>query len=208
MKSIISFTFVCISFFLSAQVEDFEFKIYDSSEEVVPLRKTSQTIGKCCQLGKAMSKLTGGLSDVYLTQSELNNDGSYTIFFVSMFTIGFDTELTQFGLENPTSKISSFHIADEEKFNLLQELMIYGYKAFKAHPILKRIKYIDISQVLEGGKNEGDKLLLRFHNKKIIKYVSFQMFDGETGFKTSGRPIFSKFIGQLFGSNEIIDTDH
>ena len=208
MKSIISFTFVCISFFLSAQVEDFEFKLYDSSEEVVPLRKTSQTIGKCCQLGKAMSKLTGGLSDVYLTQSELNNDGSYTIFFVSMFTIGFDTELTQFGLENPTSKISSFHIADEEKFNLLQELMIYGYKAFKAHPILKRIKYIDISQVLEGGKNEGDKLLLRFHNKKIIKYVSFQMFDGETGFKTSGRPIFSKFIGQLFGSNEIIDTDH
>ena len=95
-----------------------------------------------------MSKLTGGLSDVYLTQSELNNDGSYTV-FVSMFTIGFDTELTQFGLENPTSKISSFHIADEEKFNLLQELMIYGYKAFKAHPILKRIKYIDISQVLE-----------------------------------------------------------
>ena len=208
MKSIISFTFVCISLFLSAQVEDFEFKLYDSSEEVVPLRKTSKTIGKCCQLGKAMSKLTGGLSDVYLTQSELNNDGSYTIFFVSMFTIGFDTELTQFGLENPTSKISSFHIADEEKFNLLQELMIYGYKAFKAHPILKRIKYIDISQVLEGGKNEGDKLLLRFHNKKIIKYVSFQMFDGETGFKTSGRPIFSKFIGQLFGSNEIIDTDH
>ena len=155
-----------------------------------------------------MSKLTGGLSDVYLTQSELNNDGSYTVFFVSMFTIGFDTELTQFGLENPTSKISSFHIADEEKFNLLQELMIYGYKAFKAHPILKRIKYIDISQVLEGGKNEGDKLLLRFHNKKIIKYVSFQMFDSETGFKTSGRPIFSKFIGQLFGSTEIIDTDH
>ena len=208
MKTIISFAFICVSLFLNAQVEDFEFKLYDTSEEVVPLRKTSQTIGKCCQLGKAMSKLTGGLSDVYLTQSELNNDGSYTVFFVSMFTIGFDTELTQFGLENPTSKISSFHIADQEKFNLLQELMIYGYKAFKAHPILKRIKYIDISQVLEGGKNEGDKLLLRFHNKKIIKYVSFQMFDGETGFKTSGRPIFSKFIGQLFGSTEIIDTDH
>ena len=208
MKTIISFTFICVSLFLHAQVEDFDFKLYDTSEEVVPLRKTSQTIGKCCQLGKAMSKLTGGLSDVYLTQSELNNDGSYTVFFVSMFTIGFDTELTQFGLENPTSKISSFHIADEEKFNLLQELMIYGYKAFKAHPILKRIKYIDISQVLEGGKNEGDKLLLRVHNKKIIKYVSFQMFDSETGFKTSGRPIFSKFIGQLFGSTEIIDTDH
>ena len=155
MKTIISFAFICMSLCLNAQVEDFEFKLYDTSEEVVPLRKTSQTIGKCCQLGKAMSKLTGGLSDVYLTQSELNNDGSYTVFFVSMFTIGFDTELTQFGLENPTSKISSFHIADEEKFNLLQELMICGYKAFKAHPILKRIKYIDISQVLEGGKNKG-----------------------------------------------------
>ena len=33
--------------------------------------------------------------------------------------IGFDTELTQFGLENPTSKISSFHLADESKFNRL-----------------------------------------------------------------------------------------
>ena len=87
--------------------------LYDTSEELVPLRKKSQTIGKCCQIGKAMSKLTGGLSDVYLTQSELNGDGSYTIFFVSIFTVGFDTELTQFGLENPTSKISSFHLKDE-----------------------------------------------------------------------------------------------
>tara|TARA_B100000963_G_scaffold339415_1_gene337156 strand:- start:9723 stop:10349 length:627 start_codon:yes stop_codon:yes gene_type:complete len=208
MKITIPFVFLCASFILNAQVEDFEFKLYDTSEEIIPLKKSSQTIGKCCQLGKAMSKLTGGLSDVYLTQSELNNDGSYTIFFVSMFTIGFDTELTQFGIENPTSKISSFHLADEEKFNLLQEFMIRGYKAFKAHPIIKRIKYVDISQVLKGGNNEGDKLLLRFHNKKIIKYVSFQIFDGETGFKTSGRPIFSKFIGQLFGSTEIIDTDH
>ena len=43
-----------------------------------------------------MSKLSGGMSDVYLTQSELNEDGTYN-FFVSMFTIGFDTELTQFG---------------------------------------------------------------------------------------------------------------
>ena len=80
MKTIISFTFICVSLFLHAQVEDFDFKLYDTSEEVVPLRKTSQTIGKCCQLGKAMSKLTGGLSDVYLTQSELNNDGSHTVF--------------------------------------------------------------------------------------------------------------------------------
>jgi len=49
--------------------------------------------------------------------------------------------------------------------------------------------------------------LLRFHNKKIVKYVSFQLFDKDTGNKTSGRPIFSKFIGQLFGSDEIIDTN-
>ena len=208
MKKIILLFVLTVSFHLNAQIEDLEFKLYDTSEELVPLRKNSQTIGKCCQLGKAMSKLTGGLSDVFLTQSELNKDGSYTIFFVSMFTIGFDTELTQFGLENPTSKISSFHLANQEMFDLLQDLMINGYKAFKAHPILKRIKYIDISEVLKGGKNEGDKLLLRFHNKKIVKYVSFQMFDKETGYKTSGRPIFSKFIGQLFGSNEIIDTDH
>tara|TARA_B100001175_G_C19514738_1_gene646548 strand:- start:8069 stop:8695 length:627 start_codon:yes stop_codon:yes gene_type:complete len=208
MKKIILLFVLIVSSHLNAQIEDLEFKLYDTSEELVPLRKNSQTIGKCCQLGKAMSKLTGGLSDVFLTQSELNKDGSYTIFFVSMFTIGFDTELTQFGLENPTSKISSFHLANQEMFDLLQDLMINGYKAFKAHPIMKRIKYIDISEVLKGGKNEGDKLLLRFHNKKIIKYVSFQMFDKETGYKTSGRPIFSKFIGQLFGSNEIIDTDH
>jgi len=208
MKKIILLFVFIFSFHLNAQIEDLEFKLYDTSEELVPLRKNSQTIGKCCQLGKAMSKLTGGLSDVFLTQSELNKDGSYTIFFVSMFTIGFDTELTQFGLENPTSKISSFHLANQEMFNLLQDLMINGYKAFKAHPIMKRIKYIDISEVLKGGKDEGDKLLLRFHNKKIVKYVSFQMFDKETGYKTSGRAIFSKFIGQLFGSNEIIDTDH
>jgi hypothetical protein len=181
--------------------------LYDTSEELVPLRKKSQTIGKCCQLGKAMSKFTGGLSDVYLTQSELNEDGSYTIFFVSAFMIGFDTELSQYGVENPTAKISSFHLANEEKFNRLQELMISGYKEFKAHPIIKRIKYADISEVLEGGSNEGDKLILRFHNKKIIKYVSFQRFDQKTGNKTSSRPIFSKFIGQLFGSTEIIDSN-
>ena len=182
--------------------------LYDTSEELVPLRKKSQTVGKCCQLGKAMSKFTGGLSDVYLTQSELNEDGSYTIFFVSIFTVGFDTELTQFGLENPTSKISSFHLKDEKMFNRLQELMINGYKEFKAHPVLQKRKYADISEVLDGGDNEGDKLLLRFHNKKIVKYVSFQLFNKETGFKTSGMPIFSKFIGQLFGSQEIIDTSH
>ena len=190
-----------------AQEDESNFKFFDSSEEILPLKKSSQTIGKCCQLGKAMSKLTGGMSDAYLVQSELNKDGTYTVFFVSMFSIGFDTELTQFGVENPTAKISSFHLASEDKFNLLRNLMIQGYKEFKAHPIIKKIKYADISEVLEGGQNEGDKLLLRFHNKKIVKYVSFQLFDKETGNKTSGRPIFSKFIGQLFGSNEIIDTN-
>ena len=190
-----------------AQEDESNFKFFDSSEEILPLKKSSQTIGKCCQLGKAMSKLTGGMSDAYLVQSELNKDGTYTVFFVSMFSIGFDTELTQFGVENPTAKISSFHLASEDKFNLLRNLMVQGYKEFKAHPIIKKIKYADISEVLEGGQNEGDKLLLRFHNKKIVKYVSFQLFDKETRNKTSGRPIFSKFIGQLFGSNEIIDTN-
>ena len=184
-----------------------QIELYDSSEEIVPLRKTSQTIGKCCQLGKALSKLTGGMTDIYLTQSELNTDGTYTIFFVSGFEIGFDTELTQYGVENPTAKISSFHLANEEKFEQLRELMTIGYKEFKASPIVKRIKYADVSQVLEGGNNEGDKLLLRFHNKKIVKHVSFQLFDNETGNKTSSKAIFSKFIGQLFGSKEVIDTD-
>ena len=212
MKNLI--LFLITSFFLEiifvyGQNSNFQsdIKFYNSSEELVPLRKKSETIGKCCQLGKAMSKLTGGMSDVYLSQSELNEDGTYTIFFVSMFMIGFDTELTQFGVENPTAKISSFHLKDEEKFNRLQELMIFGYKEFKANPIVKKIKYLDASEVLEGGKNDGDKLLLRFHNKKIVKYVSFQLFEKESGFKTSGRAIFSKFIPQLFGSDEIIDTN-
>ena len=212
MKKLI--LFLITSFFLEisfaySQNSNFQsdIKFYDSSEELVPLRKKSETIGKCCQLGKAMSKLTGGMSDVYLSQSELNEDGTYTIFFVSMFMIGFDTELTQFGVENPTAKISSFHLKDEEKFNRLQELMIFGYKEFKANPIVKKIKYLDASEVLEGGNNDGDKLLLRFHNKKIVKYVSFQLFEKESGFKTTGRAIFSKFIPQLFGSDEIIDTN-
>ena len=196
-----------LSFILSFNSIQAQIELYDSSEEIVPLKKTSQTIGKCCQLGKALSKLTGGMTDIYLTQSELNTDGTYTIFFVSGFEIGFDTELTQYGVENPTAKISSFHLANEEKFDELKDLMTNGYKEFKAHPIIKRIKYADISKVLEGGNNEGDKLILRFHNKKIVKYVSFQLFDKETGNKTSSKAIFSKFIGQLFGSKEVIDMD-
>ena len=207
-KIIFLISILLIKFNFSYSQEDqSDFIFYETSEEIVPLKKSSETIGKCCQLGKAMSKLTGGMSDAYLVQSELNNDGSYTIFFVSMFSIGFDTELTQFGVENPTSKISSFHIANEDRFNLLRTLMIRGYKDFKAHPIVKKVQYADISEVLNGGDNEGDKLLLRFHNKKIVKCVSFQLFDQNSGNKTSGRPIFSKFIGQLFGSNEIIDSN-
>ena len=184
-----------------------QIELYDTSEELVPLRKTSTTIGKCCQLGKAMSKITGGMTDMYLTQAEKNEDGSFTIFFVSGFEIGFDTELTQFGLNNPTARISSFHLKDEEMFFKLRDLMTTGYKEFKANPLVKKIKYADISSILNGGNNEGDKLRLRFHNKKIVKYVSFQVFDKETGYKTSSKAIFSKFIGQLFGSNEVIDID-
>ena len=59
-----------------AQEDESNFKFFDSSEEIIPLKKSSQTIGKCCQLGKAMSRLTGGMSDVYLVQSELNKDFS------------------------------------------------------------------------------------------------------------------------------------
>ena len=62
---------------------EFNIEMFDSSEKIVPLRKTSTTIGKCCQVGKALSKLSGGRTDVFLTQSELNQDGTYTIFFVS-----------------------------------------------------------------------------------------------------------------------------
>ena len=115
MKNILYALFLFVSIFSIAQKDDFDsgVELYDTSEEIVPIRKTSITIGKCCQLGKAMSKLSGGMSDVYLVQSELNEDQSYKIFFVSMFVNGFDTKLTQFGLENPTSKISSFHLADD-----------------------------------------------------------------------------------------------
>ena len=68
---ILIFTQINYSF---GQKENFDsgIDLYDTSEELVPLKKTSETIGKCCQLGKAMSKLSGGMSDVYLTQSELN----------------------------------------------------------------------------------------------------------------------------------------
>jgi len=184
-----------------------QIELFNTSEELVPLRKNSTTIGKCCQLGKAMSKITGGMTDMFLTQAEKNEDGSYTIYFVSGFEIGFDTELTQFGLNNPTAKISSFHLKDQEMFFKLRDLMVDGYKKFKANPLIKRIKYADISNILDGGNNEGDKLLLRFYNKKIVKYVSFQVFEKVTGYKTSSKAIFSKFIGQLFGSNEVLDID-
>ena len=69
--------------------------------------------------------------------------------------IGFDTELTQFGLEDPTSKISSFHLADESKFNRLQELMIKGYKEFKAHPILKESNMLTYLKYLKEVKMKG-----------------------------------------------------
>ena len=84
MKKLLIFYFQILIFtqinYSFGQKESFDsgIDLYDTSEELVPLRKTSETIGKCCQLGKAMSKLSGGMSDVYLTQSELNEDGTYT----------------------------------------------------------------------------------------------------------------------------------
>ena len=82
MKKILYILLLLVSISSIAQKDDFDsgVELYDTSEELVPLRKTSITIGKCCQLGKAMSKLSGGMSDVYLVQSELNEDQSYTIF--------------------------------------------------------------------------------------------------------------------------------
>ena len=68
MKCILYVIFLFASMFSIAQKEDFEsgVELYDTSEEIVQHRKTSITIGKCCQLGKAMSKLSGGMFDVYL----------------------------------------------------------------------------------------------------------------------------------------------
>jgi hypothetical protein len=198
MKKILICIVLSIPLLTTAQIDYF-----DTSEEIVPLRKTSKTVGKCCRLGKVMGKVIG-FDEYYLTQAELNLDGSYNIFFVSSFTIGFDNELTQ--LEgNPTDEIVSFNLADKTKFDRLRELIILGTKGFKANPIKQNMQYIDISEVLDGGSNEGDKLLLRFNNDKIIKFFAFQLFDKETGTKSSSISIFSKFINQLFGSEEEVE---
>ena len=180
-----------------------QIKFYDTSEEIVPLRKTSETIGKCCRLGKVMGKVMG-IDEYYLTQAELNQDGSYNIFFASSFLIGFDNELTQLK-GSPTGEIVSFNLADADKFNRLKELIIIGTKEFKASPIKKKTQYIDVSEVLEGGLNQGDRLLLRFNNDKIIKFFAFQLFNKDTGAKSSSMAIFSKFTNQLFGSDEEVE---
>ena len=64
MKNILYIILLLFSFSSIAQKEEFDsgIELYDSSEELVPLKKTSITIGKCCQLGKAMSKLSGGMT--------------------------------------------------------------------------------------------------------------------------------------------------
>ena len=177
---------------------------YDTTEEIVPLVKESTTIGKCCQLGKTMSKMSGGITDLFLVQSELNNDGSYTIYFVTGFQIGYYKELTRYG-DGRAKIISTFHLKNEEKFNRLNELLILAYKGFKASPVKRDVKYVDISDILEGGNDEGARLFIRLTNDKIIKFVSFVKYDKETGYKTASNPIFSKFIGQLFGSDKVLD---
>ena len=82
MKKILYISLLLVSISSITQKDHFDsgVELFDNREELVPLRKTSIIIGKCCQLGKAMSKLSGGMSDVYLVQSELNEDQSYTIF--------------------------------------------------------------------------------------------------------------------------------
>ena len=151
-----------------------------------------------------MSKLTNGITDYYLTQSELNNDGSYTIFFVTGFQIGFDKELTRYG-DGWAKAITTFHLKDEEKFNRLNELLVLAYKGFKANILKKDVKYVDISEILEGGEDEGARLFIRLTNDKIIKFVSFVKYDKDTQYKSASFPIFSKFIGQLFGSDKVLD---
>ena len=181
-----------------------QLEYFDTTEEIVPVIKKSTTIGKCCQLGNAMSKLTNGITDYYLTQSELNNDGSYTIFFVTGFQIGFDKELTRYG-DGWAKAITTFHLKDEEKFNRLNELLVLAYKGFKANILKKDVKYVDISDILEGGEDEGARLFIRLTNDKIIKFVSFVKYDKDTQYKSASFPIFSKFIGQLFGSDKVLD---
>ena len=114
MKNTILLIMALIPFLGFSQI-----KFYDTSEEIVPLRKTSETIGKCCRLGKVMGKVMG-IDEYYLTQAELNQDGSYNIFFASSFLIGFDNELTQLK-GSPTGEIVSFNLADADKFNRLKD---------------------------------------------------------------------------------------
>ena len=78
MKKITLQFFIITAFFHIAYTQNnnsqnkkpqFDIEMFDSSDKIVPLKKKSITIGKCCQVGKALSKISGGRSDVYLTQS-------------------------------------------------------------------------------------------------------------------------------------------
>lgn len=189
-----------------SQKKDSEFTYIEDEYELdllVPVIKDSETIGRCCQLGKVLSKVTGGITDFYTIQSEKNLDGSYTIFYLNA-VINYDKHLTRYG-DNYYKVVEKFHLADEEKFNRFNYLMVEGTKGFKTSPVKTNHRYIEISEILEGGNDEGARLFLHFSNDKIIKFVSVLKFDKDSGYKSQSVTIFSKFIQQLFGSDKVID---
>ena len=198
-------TLVCLliifPLFLISQKIDSQFEYLDNIDDLVPVLKESTTVGRCCKLGKTLSKLTGGLTDAYVIQSEKNQDGSYTIFYLQGI-INYDKELTRYA-GGSFKVLSKFHLANEDKFNRLRFLMVEGSKGFKASAIKKNEKYIDISEILVGGEDEGAKLFLYYYNNKIIKYVQLVKFEKDTGYKSASGNIFSKFIGQLFGGKVV-----
>ena len=197
------FLLILFPLFLLSQKKDSQFEYLDNIDDLVPVLKESTTVGRCCKLGKTLSKMTGGLSDAYAIQSEKNQDGSYTIFYLQGF-INYDKEITRYG-DGSFKVASKIHLANEDKFNRLRFLMVEGSKGFKANPVKKQKKYIDISELLVGGQDEGAKLFLYYYNEKIVKFVQLVKFEKDTGYKSASANLFSKFIGQLFGSDKVLD---
>lgn len=197
------FLLILFPLFLLSQKKESQFEYLDNIDDLVPILKESTTVGRCCRLGKTLSKMTGGLSDAYVIQSEKNQDGSYNILYLQGL-INYDKEITRYG-DGSFKVASKLHLANEEKFNRLRFLMVEGSKGFKANPIKKNEKYIDISEILVGGQDEGAKLFLYYYNDKIIKFLQLVKFEKDTGYKSASANIFSKFIGQLFGSDEVLD---
>ena len=119
--NLLTFLLILFPLFLLSQKKESQFEYLDDIDNIVPILKESTTIGRCCKLGKTLSKMTGGLSDAYVIQSEKNQDGSYTILYLQGL-VNYDKELTRYG--DGTFKIASkIHLANEEKYNRLRFLM-------------------------------------------------------------------------------------